>query len=104
MRPPTPVTTSIITIESGSMRRSMLTLKSPAVSHVHAVVVTARSSGLCRAHASMNATSAPANPTNTEAVERIPACRRVIVVPASVISRKPASGARRQTQPPLTTV
>ena len=80
----------------------MLTLKSPAASHVHAVVVTARSSG-SRLSASMNATTAPAKPTNTETVERMPACRRVIRLPASVIARKPASGASRQTQAPLTT-
>ena len=96
-----PVTTSIITIESGSIRSWSPTWNWPASSHVHAVVSSVRSSGL-RPQASMSATTAPAKPTNTDAVEMMPARRRVILGPASRMTRKPASGARRQTQPPLT--
>ena len=99
MRPPTPVTTSIITSESGSTRISSETLNCPAPSQVNAVESSDRSSGFSPSEA-MKAQSAPAKPTNTDAVEMIPACRRVMRVPASRIARKPPRGARRQIQPP----
>ena len=95
------MTTSIITSESGSTSSSKPTLKLPAVSQVHAVVSSDRSSGL-RPRASTNAITAPANPTKTEAVESTPAWLRVIRVPARRIAKNPASGASRQSHPPKT--
>src|SRR6185312_12393630 len=65
------------------------------------VVSSERSSGL-RPSASTNAITAPANPRNTEAVARTPACPRVMRVPARRIARNPANGASRQSQPPKT--
>src|SRR5262249_19872563 len=103
MRPPTPETTSIITIESGSTRICMPTWKEPPESHVYAVESSLRSP-CAWLHMEKKETSAPAKATKTDEVPRYAAVRREIDVPASVIRTAPASGASKQSQPPTAMV
>ncbi len=91
MSPPTPETTSIIVLESGSSRIWNPTSKLPDASHVYAVETCSRSDGSA-AHSPTKATSAPPNATNVVSVEIHPAVRREILTPASVIASAPASG------------
>jgi hypothetical protein len=99
MSPPTPETTSIITLDSVSSRIWTETWKFPAASHVYAVETCSRSDGSA-AQSPKNATSAPANATNVVSVEIQPAVRREMRPPATVIAIAPASGDPRQTQAP----
>src|SRR3989304_4294811 len=78
------------------------TANPPAESHVQAVESCARSSASSPERATKE-TSAPAKATNTESVATIPAVRRAMRSPATVIARQPASGASRQSQAPAIT-
>ena len=102
MSPPTPETMSIITAERGSTRIWKPTSKSPAASHVYAVDICSRSSGLSP-QSPKNATSAPPNATNVVSVETQPAWRREMSSPMNVMNAAPTSGDSRQIQAPVVT-
>src|SRR5439155_7436084 len=102
MRAPTPETTSIMKIESGSTRMLRPTWKLPAASHVHALESCERSP-VSRPSIEKKATAAAMNETKTEAVARRPAPRRVQRVPPSVIATVAPSGANRQTHEAMIT-
>src|SRR3954447_25647912 len=99
IRPPTPVTMSIIIVLSGSTKTDTSTLNAPLCSHVHAVETCACS--LPCARRPKNDHTAPPKATKTLVVEIQPAAARGMLVPSSVIATAPANGANRQIHAPV---
>ena len=97
---PTPETISIIITLSGSTSTSNPERYVPAWIHVHAVETWWRSPPDLPRSAAKD-TSAPANATKHDAVDRYAAPRRESRVPPSVISSAPRSGDRRQIHAPV---
>ncbi len=112
MSPPTPLTTSIITVLSGSTRSCSGTLKVPDASHVHAVVsspgawqCTPKSlhDAFCVTSwpwTPRKAQTAPPNATKTLVVESHAAARRESFVPPSRMRIAATSGESRQIHAP----
>ena len=93
-----PVTTSSITVESGSTRMLASTWKSPPESHVQPVETIARCES-SRPSRSMKASSESTNPASTESDAAHATARRETLGPTPMLKASPTSGVSRTSQP-----